>query len=169
VDRRDDGEAERQCKLELTGVVVRSFRCTRAKLGRLGSTSGSRRCSRSTGSGMGGGSGGCRRRAEAAVEVRRGGELGKRKSSANVGVGMQEWVRGELQDVLGVQKKAWAREQERASSATCVAARATAARCGEAGRVQRGVGSGGAVAGAARGTEESGAGTAGAWHMAGEV
>jgi hypothetical protein len=56
---------------------------------------------------MGGGSGGCRQRAEAAAEVRRGGELGKRKSSANVGVGMQEWVRGKLQDVLGVQKKAW--------------------------------------------------------------
>jgi hypothetical protein len=44
---------------------------------------------------MGGGSGGCRRRAEVAAEVRRGGELGKRKSSANVGVGMQEWVHGE--------------------------------------------------------------------------
>jgi hypothetical protein len=36
------------------------------------------------------------------------------------------------------------------------------------GGVQRGVGSGGAGAGAARGTEESGAGTAGARHMAGE-
>jgi hypothetical protein len=109
VDHRDDGEAERRWKLELTVVVARSFRCTRAKLGRLGSTSGSRRCSRSTGSGMGGGSSGCRWRAEAAAEVRRGGELGKRKSSANVGVGMQEWVRGELQDMLGVQKKAWSR------------------------------------------------------------
>jgi hypothetical protein len=42
VDRWDDGEAERRWKLELTGVVVRSFRCTRVKLGRLGSTSGSR-------------------------------------------------------------------------------------------------------------------------------
>jgi hypothetical protein len=34
--RRDDGEAERRRKLELTGVVVRSFRCMRAKLGELG-------------------------------------------------------------------------------------------------------------------------------------
>jgi hypothetical protein len=40
VDRRDDGEAERLRKLELTGIVVRSFRCMRAKLGRLGSTVG---------------------------------------------------------------------------------------------------------------------------------
>jgi hypothetical protein len=40
VDRWDDGEAERRRKLELTGIVVRSFRCSRAKLGRLGSTSG---------------------------------------------------------------------------------------------------------------------------------
>jgi hypothetical protein len=90
VDERDDGEAERWRKLELTGVVVRSFRCMRAKLGRLGSTSGSRRCSRSTGSGMGGGGGGCQRRAGASAEVLRGGELGKRKSSANVGAKMRE-------------------------------------------------------------------------------
>jgi hypothetical protein len=55
---------------------------------------------------MGGGSGGCRRRAEATAEVQRGGELGKRKSSANGGVGMQELVRGELQDLLRVEKKA---------------------------------------------------------------
>jgi hypothetical protein len=32
---------------------------------------------------MGGGSGGCRRRAVAAAEVRRGGELGKEKGSGN--------------------------------------------------------------------------------------
>jgi hypothetical protein len=44
-------EAERRRKLELTGVVIQSFRCTRAKLGRLGSTRGSRWCSRSTGLG----------------------------------------------------------------------------------------------------------------------
>jgi hypothetical protein len=41
VDHQDDGEAEQRQKLELTGIVVRSFRCTRAKLGTLGSTSGS--------------------------------------------------------------------------------------------------------------------------------
>jgi hypothetical protein len=70
MDRWDDGEAERQRELELTGVVVRSFRCTRAKLGRLGITRGSRWCSSSTGSGMRSGGGGCRRRAEAAEEVR---------------------------------------------------------------------------------------------------
>jgi hypothetical protein len=40
VDQRDDGEAERRRKLELTGVVVRSFWCTRAKLGRLGALGG---------------------------------------------------------------------------------------------------------------------------------
>jgi hypothetical protein len=40
VDRWDDGEAERRRELELTGVVVRSFWCKRAKLGRLGSSSG---------------------------------------------------------------------------------------------------------------------------------
>jgi hypothetical protein len=45
MDQQDDGEAERRRKLELTGVMVRSFRCTRAELGRLGSTSGSRRLS----------------------------------------------------------------------------------------------------------------------------
>ncbi|XP_025822300.1 keratin, type II cytoskeletal 2 epidermal-like [Panicum hallii] len=117
---------------------------------------------------MGGGSGGCQRRAEAAAEVRRGGELGKRKSSANVGVGMQEWVRGELQDVLGVQKKAW----------SC------GSRCWHAGGMRGGSGSGGAMWGGRvgssagwgattwvlgrHGTEESGAGTAGARHMAGE-
>jgi hypothetical protein len=40
VDRRDDGEAARRQKLELTGVVVRSFRCMRARLGGLVSLSG---------------------------------------------------------------------------------------------------------------------------------
>jgi hypothetical protein len=79
VDRRDDGEAERRWKLELTGVVVRSFRCTRVRLGGLGSTSGSRRCSRSTGSGMGSSVGGCRRRLEGAAEVQRGVALGEKK------------------------------------------------------------------------------------------
>jgi hypothetical protein len=83
---------------------------------------------------MGGGSGGCQQQAEAAAEVRRGGELGKRKSSANVGVGMQVWVRGELHDVLGVQKKARSREQELASFVARVAAWATAVRRGEAGK-----------------------------------
>jgi hypothetical protein len=78
---------------------------------------------------MGGGSGGCRRRAEAAEEVRRGGELGRRKRSANVGVGMQEWVRGELQDMLGVQKKAWSR----------------GSRCWHAGGMRGGSGSGSAT------------------------
>jgi hypothetical protein len=79
MDRRDDGEAERRRELELTSVVVRSFRCTRAKLGRLGSTRGSRWCSRSTGSGMRSGGGGCRREAGAAAEVRRGAAFGKEK------------------------------------------------------------------------------------------
>jgi hypothetical protein len=78
---------------------------------------------------MGGGRGGCRLRAEAAAEVRRGGELEKRKSTANVGVGMQEWVRGKLQDVLGVQKKAW----------SC------GSKCGHAGGMRGGSGSGGAT------------------------
>jgi hypothetical protein len=79
VDRRDDGEAERRRKLELTGVVVRSFRCTRERLGRLESTSGSRRCSRSTGSGRANSVGGCRQRPEGAVEVRREAALEERK------------------------------------------------------------------------------------------
>jgi hypothetical protein len=79
VDQREDGEAERRRKPELTDVVVRSFRCTRAKLGRLGSTRGSRWCSRSTGSGMGSGGGDCRREAGAAAEVRRGAAFGKEK------------------------------------------------------------------------------------------
>jgi hypothetical protein len=75
----DDGEAERRRKLELTGIVVRSFRCMRVRLSELGSTSGSRRCSRSTGSGMGSGVGGCRRRPEGAAEVHRGVALGEKK------------------------------------------------------------------------------------------
>jgi hypothetical protein len=70
MDRRDDSEAERRRELKLTGVVVRSFRCTRVKLGRLGSTRGSRWCSRSTRSGMRSGGGGCRWRAEGVKEVR---------------------------------------------------------------------------------------------------
>jgi hypothetical protein len=70
------------------------------------SFNGSRRRSRSTGSGMGGGSGGCRWRAEAAVEVRRDGVLGKRKSSANVGAGMQERGHWELKDALQVEERA---------------------------------------------------------------
>jgi hypothetical protein len=83
VDRRDDGEAERRRELELTGVVVRSFWCKRAKLGRLGSTSGLLWCCWSTGSGLGGGSGGCRRRAVVAAEVRRGVVLGRGNDSGN--------------------------------------------------------------------------------------
>jgi hypothetical protein len=100
VDRRDDGEAERRRKLELTGVVVRSYRCTRAKLGRLGNTSGSRRCSRGTGSGMGSGRGGCRWRAETAAVLRRGVVVGTERISGNARMGVQEGVRGELQDML---------------------------------------------------------------------
>jgi hypothetical protein len=60
----------------------------------------------STGWGMGSGSGGCRRRAVAVAEVRRGGELGKRKSSANVGAGMQEGGHWELKDALEVEERA---------------------------------------------------------------
>jgi hypothetical protein len=70
------------------------------------SFSGSRRCSRSTGSGMGGSGGGCQRRAETAAEVRRDGVLGKRKSSANVGAGMQEGGHWELKDTLQVEERA---------------------------------------------------------------
>jgi hypothetical protein len=55
---------------------------------------------------MGSSSGGCRRRAVAAAEVRRGGELGKRKSSANVGAGMQEGGHWELKDALQVEERA---------------------------------------------------------------
>jgi hypothetical protein len=58
---------------------------------------------------MGGGSGGCRRRAGAAAEVRRGGELRKEKGEQNGCVQVQEQVHEELQDVLGVQKKARSR------------------------------------------------------------
>jgi hypothetical protein len=49
------------------------------KLDALGSTSGLSWCCRSIGSGLRSGSGGCRRRAVAAVEVRRGTTLGKRE------------------------------------------------------------------------------------------
>jgi hypothetical protein len=55
---------------------------------------------------MGGGSGGCRRRAEAAAEVRRDGVLGKRKSSGNMGAGMQEGGHWELKDALQVKERA---------------------------------------------------------------
>jgi hypothetical protein len=55
---------------------------------------------------MGGGSGGCRRRAEAVAEVRRDGVLGKRKSSANVGARMQERGHWELKDALQVEERA---------------------------------------------------------------
>jgi hypothetical protein len=40
------------------------------------------------------------------AEVRRGGELGKRKSSANVGAGMQEGGHWELKDALEVEERA---------------------------------------------------------------
>jgi hypothetical protein len=76
---------------------------------------------------MGGGGGGCQWEAGAAAEVRRGGELGKEIGEQNGCVQVQEQVHEELQDVLGVQKKARSREQELASSAARVAARATAA------------------------------------------
>jgi hypothetical protein len=53
------------------------------KLGRLVSFSGLLWCYSSSGSGMSSGSGGCRRQAVAAAEVRRGGELEKEKGSGN--------------------------------------------------------------------------------------
>jgi hypothetical protein len=168
VDRWEDSEAERRRKLELTGVVVRSFWCKRVKLGGLVSFSGSQRCSRSTGSGVGSGSDGCRRRAEAAAGLRRGGELGKAKGSGNVGMGMQEWVCGKLQDMFKVQKKArvrgsscWQAGGARGGSAT--AARRGGARRGpaRAGKRRRGC-----WGGTWRGGKRCEA--AGAQHMAGE-
>jgi hypothetical protein len=83
VDRRDDSEAKWWRELELTGVVVRSFWCKRAKLGSLGSTSGLLWCCWSTRSGLGGSNDGCRRRAVVAVEVRRGVVLGRGNGSGN--------------------------------------------------------------------------------------
>jgi hypothetical protein len=77
-----------------------------SEIGQAGSTSGSRWCSRSTRSGMGSSRGGCRREAGAAAEVRQGGELGKRKSSANVGAGMREGGHWELKDTLQVEERA---------------------------------------------------------------
>jgi hypothetical protein len=71
------------------------------------SFSGSWQCSRSTGSGVGSDGGGCRQRAGAAVEAWRGGELGRRNGCGNANAWKQARVRGKLQDVLGVQKKAW--------------------------------------------------------------
>jgi hypothetical protein len=64
VDQWDDGEAERRRELKLTAVVVRLFWCKGVELGGLVSFSGSRWCSRSTGSGMESGGGGCRRRGD---------------------------------------------------------------------------------------------------------
>jgi hypothetical protein len=49
------------------------------KLDGLGSTSGLLWCCRSIGSGLRGSSGGCRQRAVAAAEVRRGATLGERE------------------------------------------------------------------------------------------
>jgi hypothetical protein len=89
------------------------------------SFSGSRRCSRSTGSGMGGSGGGCRRRA-----------------------GVHE----ELQDVLGVQKKARSCGSSCWQPAGCVAARAAAARRG------------GVRIGPARGGERRRGHWGGTWH-----
>jgi hypothetical protein len=89
VDQRDDGEAERRQELELTGVVVQLFWCKRVELSGLVSFSGSRWCSRSTGSGMGSGGGGCRWRTGAAVEVRQGVERRRNRRSE---IRLQEWV-----------------------------------------------------------------------------
>jgi hypothetical protein len=125
VDRRDDGEAERRLELELELAG-------RTKLGRLMSFSGLLWCCWSTGSGMGGSGGSCRWRAGAAAEIRRGGELGKERGEQNGCVQVQEQVHEELQDVLGVQKKARSRGSSCWRPAGCVAARAAAARRGGA-------------------------------------
>jgi hypothetical protein len=82
-------QAERRQELELTGIVVRLFWCKRVELGGLVSFSGSRWCLRSTGSGIGSGGGGCRRRTGAATEVRRG---VKRRRNQRSEIWPQEWV-----------------------------------------------------------------------------
>jgi hypothetical protein len=117
---------------------------------------------------MGRGSGGCRRRAGAAAEVRRGGELGKEGGEQNGCVQVQEQVCEELQDMLGVLKKARSHGSSCWRPAGCVAARAAAGRRG------------GARIGPARGGERwrghwegtwhrgERRGAAGARHMAGE-
>jgi hypothetical protein len=68
---------------------------------------------------------------------------------------------------LGRERR-YACEQERATPAACVAARAAEARCGEVGKGQREAGkaAGKAQEGTWHGLERRGA--AGAWHMAGE-
>jgi hypothetical protein len=134
VDRRDDGEAERRRKLELTGIVIRSFRCTRAKLGRLGSTSGSRRCSRSTGSGMGGGSGGF----DSEQKLRRrSGEVWCSGEEMSVEMQMRESKRecvGSSRMCSGFRRRCGHAGAGAGKPAGVVAARAAVARRGEARR-----------------------------------
>jgi hypothetical protein len=117
---------------------------------------------------MGSGSGGCRRRAGAAAEVRRGGELGEERGEQNGCVQVQEQVHEELQDMLGVQKKAQSRGSICWQPAGCVAARAAAARRGGAriGPARGGERRRGHWGGTGHRGERRGA--AGARHMAGE-
>jgi hypothetical protein len=132
------------------------------------SFSGSRRCFRSTRSGVGGGRGGCRREAGAAAGLRRGGVLGSERQWKCTGVSTRVSPWGAPGSAHGPEEGTTAREQ----------LLATGGRRGGSGRrrrdverqggVQRGVESGGAGAGAARGAEGSGAGAASAWHMADE-